>query len=286
MAWFKVDDQLYGHPKWLATPPRARALWVTAGSWCADKGTDGVVPEYALVMLGGTKADARALVKSGLWRYADGGYLFHDWIEFQPDAASVKAQRDNRADAGMLGAHNRWHKGRGVSVFSCEFCFEEIDENGEIARFDDSKAIANPIANAWQDDSKPYGKSMPRTRTPIKGKEIREVEVTNAQAIAPTPEIDFEIQEPWRCSKHQGIDVPCHACADAKRAHKAQEAQREVEAKRGRRKAESEEFERQSAERERKRVEAAANPEVIETAKAAAFEAVRRASLATKGGKC
>ena len=35
MAWFRVDDHLYSHPKWLALPKGSRALWVTAGSWCA-----------------------------------------------------------------------------------------------------------------------------------------------------------------------------------------------------------------------------------------------------------
>jgi hypothetical protein len=93
MPWFKVDDALYGHPKWLRTPPAARALWVTAGSWCAAQLTDGVVPAHVLPTLGGTTRAARELVDAGLWTTVDNGWQFHAWLEFQPSAEQVEAER-------------------------------------------------------------------------------------------------------------------------------------------------------------------------------------------------
>jgi len=82
--WFRVDDKLWGHPKWVATPPAARALWVTAGSWCSANLTDGHVPRAALPILGGKPKDAAALIAAGLWDAAPaGGWIYHDWDEFQ-----------------------------------------------------------------------------------------------------------------------------------------------------------------------------------------------------------
>lgn len=122
MAWFKVDDKLWGHPKWLATPVRARGLWVTAGSWAASQETDGRVPRHVLGTLGGRVVDADALVVTGLWIRDRQGWRFHDWAMFQPDAASQKAKRDAESAAGSLGNHRRWHKKRGLIVEGCEHC--------------------------------------------------------------------------------------------------------------------------------------------------------------------
>ncbi len=122
MSWFKVDDRLWGHPKWLATPLRARGLWVTAGSWCSSQGQDGEVPRHVLTTLGGTTRDAAALVSSGLWFATDTGWAFHDWDEFQPDAASQRAKRNAESAGGAEGNHIRWHVNRRINVPDCEFC--------------------------------------------------------------------------------------------------------------------------------------------------------------------
>lgn len=94
MAWFKVDDQLYSHPKWLAVSPRARGLWITAGSWCSAQLTDGHIPSSALPMLGGQAKDARELVESGLWVENGNGWFFHDWLDMQPSKEKVEAERE------------------------------------------------------------------------------------------------------------------------------------------------------------------------------------------------
>lgn len=106
MSWFKVDDKLWGHPKWLATPIRARGLWVTAGSWSADQEQDGNVPRHVLPMLGGTVRDASALVASGLWTASDAGWCFHGWAEFQPTREQKEADR-SAARERMRAARER-----------------------------------------------------------------------------------------------------------------------------------------------------------------------------------
>jgi hypothetical protein len=128
MTWGKVDDKLWGHPKWMATPAPARGLWISALSWCMDQDSDGIVPRHVLPFLGSTPRHANALVTSGLWEATDGGWQFHDWLEYQPDAASVKAKREAESDGGKRGAHTRWHTKKGVRVPDCPFC--EGSSNG------------------------------------------------------------------------------------------------------------------------------------------------------------
>lgn len=122
MTWFRVDDRLWGHPKWIATPPRARALWITAGSWCAGLSNNGRVPRHVLPMLGGTEKDAAALVSVQLWHTNRAGWEFHDWTDLQPDEATVDALAAKRAEVGAMGNHTRWHVRRNVVVASCPWC--------------------------------------------------------------------------------------------------------------------------------------------------------------------
>lgn len=129
MTWGKVDDKLWGHPKWMATPAPARGLWITALSWCMDQGSDGHVPRHVLPFLGSTPRHANALVTSGLWETADGGWQFHDWLTYQPDAASVKAKRKAESEGGKRGAHTQWHVKKNIRVPDCPFCEESDPES-------------------------------------------------------------------------------------------------------------------------------------------------------------
>jgi len=117
-----VDDKLHSHVKWRTASKGARALWTTAKSWCMDQLTDGYVPKGMLRSLDGTPGDAKSLVAVGLWESADGGWQFHDWLDYQPDAASIRAKRDKESVGGQRGNHTRWHAKRGVFVAGCEFC--------------------------------------------------------------------------------------------------------------------------------------------------------------------
>ena len=93
MTWFKVDDGFWSHPKTLALPVGAVALWVRAGSYCGKHLTDGFVSEGILPMLQGTVDDAFELVASGLWKPVDGGWAFHDWCAYQDTREAVERRR-------------------------------------------------------------------------------------------------------------------------------------------------------------------------------------------------
>jgi len=98
MAWFRVDDHLYSHPKWIALPKGARALWTAAGSWSAGQLLDGYVPSAALAVLDGTRREAAALVAVGMWVEEPGGWRFHDWQDFQPTKSAVVQRRTRDAE--------------------------------------------------------------------------------------------------------------------------------------------------------------------------------------------
>ena len=125
MPWFKVDDSLYSHPKWVGASPAAKALWVTAGSWCASQRTDGHVPKHVLPVVGGKPKAAQELVDIGLWSLNGNGWVFHDWLEYQPAKADIEAARENEARSGARGNHLRWHVKRGVVNDECPFCQED-----------------------------------------------------------------------------------------------------------------------------------------------------------------
>lgn len=104
MTWFKVSDSFHSHPKVMATNPAALGLWVVAGAWSSANLTEGFVPDYALTRLipNSTKL-AKELVAAGLWTRARGGYLFHDFLDYNPTAEEEKTKSKARAEAGRRG---------------------------------------------------------------------------------------------------------------------------------------------------------------------------------------
>lgn len=127
MSWFKVDDLLAFNGKVVAAGNEAMGLWVRAGSWCASQLKGGFVPEAMATALAmplatayatsdATAAPIESLVSSGLWDRVPGGYVFHDWDDYQPDGATERERRKRRSDAGKRGAAARWGDGNANAV--------------------------------------------------------------------------------------------------------------------------------------------------------------------------
>lgn len=103
MAWFKVDDGFWAHPKVLMVSPDAGWLWLRAGSWSAQQLTDGFIPTAADRLLGDDGTLAAQLVDVGLWEVLPDGWAFHGWDEFQPTRSEVEELRRKRSEAGRRG---------------------------------------------------------------------------------------------------------------------------------------------------------------------------------------
>jgi 5-methylcytosine-specific restriction endonuclease McrA len=92
---FSVDDRFHSHAKVLKICLAARGLWVSAGSWSADHGTDGAVPLHVLLTLGATPELIADLVRAGMWgETAEGAIEFHDWTFWNSPAAPVEAPHE------------------------------------------------------------------------------------------------------------------------------------------------------------------------------------------------
>lgn len=148
MSWFKVDDRFHNHVKVYALPMAARGLWITAGSWCSSQLTDGHLPKKMVIALGARQRDADALVAAGLWEKTDDGYIFHDWLDYQPSreeaqekkrstAARVSNHRQRRQLVAELAARDGW---------SCRYCAREL--NAQTATFDHVQPLAKGGQNS------------------------------------------------------------------------------------------------------------------------------------------
>jgi len=109
MAWFRIDDSFDSHPKVRRIPRKRRMaaiyLWTMAGLWCA-KHTDGHFPSYMLEDIDpsdGAASTADDLVTVGLWEVVDDGWIFHDWLDYNPAKAVKEHVRKARAEAGRRG---------------------------------------------------------------------------------------------------------------------------------------------------------------------------------------
>lgn len=107
MPFFAVDDGFYSHPKRIACSTAAVGVWALAGSWSSHHRTDGLVPRHALATFGGKPKDAQQLVSAGLWEEVEGGWLIHDFHDYNPTAEEVRekqvASHEAKVRAGRAG---------------------------------------------------------------------------------------------------------------------------------------------------------------------------------------
>jgi hypothetical protein len=96
MPWAKIDDQLHANEKFASVSLAATGLWTLALSWTTQQLKDGFVPLAILRRFAGaeTATVAAELVATGLWDEVEGGYTFHDYLQYNPPAEKVLAERE------------------------------------------------------------------------------------------------------------------------------------------------------------------------------------------------
>jgi hypothetical protein len=117
MAWGRIDDSLYDHPK-VDELGRHRlpcmGLYVLAISWSNRYLTDGYIPVDRVKRLGGTPVLAEWLVRVGLWDKVAEGYRIHDFFDYNDSAERVRNRRASFRDLGRKGAEVRWRGAIGL----------------------------------------------------------------------------------------------------------------------------------------------------------------------------
>lgn len=102
MAYVQLDDQIAQHPKVLAAGAEAAWLWACAIAYCNRQLTDGAVPVAALSTLGVFRTPVRklaaTLVTVGLFEVDGDDFRVHDYLQHNPDKATVLARMKAAAD--------------------------------------------------------------------------------------------------------------------------------------------------------------------------------------------
>lgn len=105
MAWVKLDDQFYSHPK----VRRARkadlaalGLHMVALSYCGAHLTDGAVDDLFVEEIVPNPAKRRrmvgVLIETGLWERNGSGWLIHDYLDFNESRKQVIERRRRDAE--------------------------------------------------------------------------------------------------------------------------------------------------------------------------------------------
>lgn len=112
MAWVKIDDQAPRNKKLLTAGPAAAWMWVCGIAHCQAHLSEGFIAEIAIPMIGVAGAGrsrklAEVLVGVGLFERVDGGYLVHDYLDFNETREEAVARKTTlaakRAASGRAG---------------------------------------------------------------------------------------------------------------------------------------------------------------------------------------
>ena len=165
MSWAKIDDQFSEHPKVIEAGPLAGWLYVRGLCYAAKYLTDGFISDaqaQQLALFAGSSPELlQKLVDCSLWERVNGGYQIHDYLDYNPTAASVRAEREaaktrmqnkrGKKDvfAGSSPEHSQNFAGSSASPYPYPYPSPKEDE-GEVAH-------AGP---AWQAFTKARGTNL------------------------------------------------------------------------------------------------------------------------------
>jgi hypothetical protein len=99
VSWLRIDDCYGEHPKLVGLSDRAFRLHTVALCYCARNLTDGVVSRRSTNVLAAIldkpiKQALVELVAGGLWAEVEGGFEIVGYLDWNPSATKVKAERE------------------------------------------------------------------------------------------------------------------------------------------------------------------------------------------------
>lgn len=109
MAWARIDDAFFNHPKVRKAGKDAVIFHMAALCHSNAFTTDGFIADAMLELIAiqafQRKANGLAdrLVECGLWDRIEGGYLIHDYLEYNYSKQQVEEIKSKRSAAGKQG---------------------------------------------------------------------------------------------------------------------------------------------------------------------------------------
>lgn len=101
MAWARLDDSFYDHPKVTSVwhrRPDALGLHMKAIAYCARHETDGWMLPGAVMALSPLQSDrelqVEVLLDEGLWVEHDGRYGIHDYLDYNFSKEEIEKKRE------------------------------------------------------------------------------------------------------------------------------------------------------------------------------------------------
>ena len=119
MAWARIDDDFFFHPK-VSALLRNEHGWAALGFWIAGLSwahkytrkpgkTPGFLSEDDVVRMDPSMGCTFAglLAKAGLWDLAEGGWMIHDFTEYLPSSAMSSSRREAGRKGGKASGAAR-----------------------------------------------------------------------------------------------------------------------------------------------------------------------------------
>lgn len=139
MSFAQFHDGFYRNPKVRAAGPDAAWMWAASIGYANERLTDGFIPTVALHDLVALDAKPRLklaakLVEVGLWESCEGGWMIHDFLNWNPSKAAVLERR-----AANLARVNK-HRDNAAT---------HGEGNARVMRYNErTQRISNPPPNA------------------------------------------------------------------------------------------------------------------------------------------
>jgi len=113
MPWLRLDDGFAENEKVLPLSSPAFRLHVTALLACSRNLTDGFVSDARFVTVAATarvtRRYAAELENAGLWQRTQDGWIVNDYLDYNPSAEKVKAERQQAAERQARSRAARRH---------------------------------------------------------------------------------------------------------------------------------------------------------------------------------
>lgn len=110
MSWANFDDGYTDHPKVVGLSDGAFRLHTSGIIYCSRYLTNGFIPKPQVGRLTPNYRSSHVteLTKAGLWSSSGGGFIIHDYLQWNRSREEIAAERQAKSKAGKAGAEARW----------------------------------------------------------------------------------------------------------------------------------------------------------------------------------
>jgi hypothetical protein len=217
--WTKLDDGFGDHPKLAALSSDAFRLHVRSMCYAGRYLTDGKVP--TAFVASAPKSLVEELVSGGLWEVVSGGWMIHDYLDFNPtrekvlaERAAVAARKERHVERRVERRSERRSDGQENAVRNTAPVLVPSPSSSSVVQ-SPSETVREPsAANDSGQPSKPKKAKQPKPQQ-AQLVETEAVEVA-ADPDAPKPERKFtDAQKLWNVYR-EAFFVDCGSYPTAK----------------------------------------------------------------------